>query len=44
MGPVRRFARRQKSEIFLPGVSILMLFLRRLNGGMRIASAFSRHY
>jgi hypothetical protein len=32
-----------KSETFLLGVSILMVFLRRLNGSMRLASAFSQH-
>lgn len=33
----------KKSETFLLGVSIPMVFLRRLNGSMRLASAFSQH-
>jgi len=33
----------KKSETFLLGVSILMVFLRCLNGSMPLASAFSQH-
>jgi hypothetical protein len=33
----------KKSETFLLGMSILMVFLRRLSGSIRLASAFSQH-